>query len=95
MSDSIHPKKCTLIRTDGTHHEVSCKEGLSDFQRHVGGNIEPVAIMDDSGNPYKSVLLLVNEDGQSENLEWNVIASRLAKQIIVGNVLVIPKEYLN
>ena len=95
MSDSITPKKCTLLRTDGTHYEVSCKEGLHDFQRHVGGPIEPVTLIDDAGNPYKNIIMLVNEEGLLQNLSWNPVASRLSNKVIVGNVLIIPKEYLN
>ena len=95
MSDSIIPKKCTLLRTDGTHYEVSCSKGLKDFQHHVDGPIEPVTLLDDAGNPYKNIIMLVNEEGFLRNLSWNPIASRLSNKVIVGDVLIIPKEYLN
>lgn len=95
MSDSITPKKCTLLRTDGTHVEVTCTRGLQDFQSHVGGPIELVPIIDDAGKPYETVLMLVNEEGLYSQLEYNPVATQLAKKVIVGNVVIVAKEYMN
>ena len=61
-------------------------EDLDDLQRLVGGYIEPLTaqIADDL-----FITMLVNEDGRTQDLEMNWIASALFMREIVGDVVLV------
>ena len=76
----------TLIKADGTETEVKPSKGssfkLEELQKHVGGYIEPVRLVDGK-------TMLVDEDGRSKQLPYNEGASKRAGQTIVGNALIV------
>jgi Domain of unknown function (DUF3846) len=63
---------------------------LTALQQAVGGYIEVVTIPGE-----RHLLLVVNEDGRLKELPPNVTASQLAGQLIVGDVVLIPRELLD
>ena len=72
-------KKITV--NDGESLIVSGgKLSLKDLQKHVGGDIEIIALDNDK-------LMVVNENGINEGLEQNITASIVAGQTILGDVL--------
>lgn len=80
-----------IIRTDGTEISIEPKNGkdfkLNELQPIVGGYIEIVHIEGDN-------LMVVNEEGKLERLPLNVKATELARQVIVGDVLVCNKRMI-
>jgi len=94
MSDS-NPRTCTKLSAEGTTSQVVC-ENLKDFQHHVGGPIEIVSLFSSNGHRYQNTVMLVNEEGMLKGTTLiNALASVLANQIIVGDVLIVPKSFLN
>lgn len=75
----------TIYKTDGTEENVQPKNGkdfkLEELQPVVEGYIEIVRLRDGR-------LMIVNEEGMLMKLPYNRIASQIARQPIVGNVLV-------
>jgi hypothetical protein len=61
---------------------------LPELQEKVGGLIEIVGGGDDW-------LCLANEEGMIKDLPTNTLASRLCGQLIVGDVVVMPKKHFN
>ena len=72
-----------IIKPDGTEIEVNPKNGtdfsLEELQAIVEGYIEPIY--------FEHGVMVVNEEGFMKNLKPNWKASEMARQIIVGNVL--------
>ena len=62
---------------------------LEQLQEAVGGNIEPVRVPESD-----YVTMLVNEDGGLKDLPINRLASMIARQGIVGTVVLIDAEDL-
>ena len=81
-----------LIKADGTQEKVAPLNGenfeLSQLQGFVGGLIELVPL--DEGQ----AVMVVNEEGLLVGLEPNPVASILAGQYIVGDVLLTPSEMI-
>lgn len=75
----------TLIKPDGTIHEVQPMNKqdfqLREIQQNVEGYFEIIHLPEDK-------LMLVNEEGLLKQLQYNLIASMIAGQDIVGNALV-------
>lgn len=61
-------------------------EDLDDLQRLVGGYIEPLTAQ---ASEDLFITMLVNEDGHSQDLEMNWIASALFMREIVGDVVLV------
>jgi len=71
-----------IIKADGTIEEIGDGEiTLAVAQEAVDGFIEVVKLGDGED------VLLVNEDGLARNLPLNAVATKLAGQIVVGNVI--------
>src|SRR5215475_7933873 len=83
-----------LLRADGSQavlaYPADMQGRLTALQQAVGGYIEVVTIPDE---PH--LLLVVNEDGRLQELPANVTASQLAGQLIVGDVVLIPRELVD
>jgi len=82
----------TIIKANGDELNIIPKSGaelsLAQMQEAVGGYIELVPI----NNPdYADKLMFCNEDGHRLGNEPNSVASMMAGQEIVGNVLVCEK----
>lgn len=60
------------------------KFGLEEVQKVVGGYVEVVRL------PH-NMKMLVNEEGILMKLPLNLLASQMANQKIVGDVIVVPK----
>lgn len=73
----------TLIKTNGTEEQIIL-ESLQQIQTLIDGYIEQVNV--DGG------VLMINEDGISQNLPLNDKASALAQQPIRGNVIFATHE---
>ena len=73
------------IKTNGETIEVHPKNGvdfsLEELQGFVGGFIEIVRVDDDR-------IMVVNEEGKLNELPVNGIATYMARELIVGDVLV-------
>tara|TARA_B100000029_G_scaffold317916_1_gene310351 strand:- start:3059 stop:3337 length:279 start_codon:yes stop_codon:yes gene_type:complete len=86
-----------IVDTTGTIKKVNPNNGteftLKELQGFVGGLIENVPIFFDqvSEKPEWDVMLC-NEEGLIKGYEPNEIASRLAQQLIVGNVVLLKNE---
>lgn len=81
----------TLIRVDGSREDVGFNPRLDVLQEAVGGYIEGVSIQ----KVESFVYMYVNEEGGLRKLPLNPIASELALQPIVGNVVLLTEqEYL-
>ena len=65
-------------------HDFKLKE-LQDF---VGGYIEIVHLQENDMVKYNDLVMVVNEEGLMHRLEYNLIASQIVGQDIVGDVLV-------
>ena len=81
----------TLILSDGTTRTMEFSEShvtLSEMQACVGGYIELVHLKD-------GVILVVNEEGRLNNLKPNIIATELAGDYIVGDVLLISSKFID
>jgi hypothetical protein len=83
-----------LLHPDGSSLDVFPGDGqrftLQELQAHVGGYIEPVnTLIETEFNGYTIQIMYVNEDGRMQNLEYNLNASMIAGQHIVGNALVL------
>ena len=81
----------TLILSDGTTMTMEFSEPhvtLSEMQACVGGYIELVHLKD-------GVILVVNEEGRLNNLKPNIIATELAGDYIVGDVLLISSKFID
>lgn len=74
-----------IYKTDGSEENIQPKNGkdfkLEELQPVVEGYIEIVRLRDGR-------LMIVNEEGMLMKLPYNRIASQIAGQPIVGNVLV-------
>jgi Domain of unknown function (DUF3846) len=83
-----------ILRVDGKQEVLaypdSMQARLTALQQAVGGYIEVVTIPGE-----RHLLLVVNEDGRLKELPPNVTASQLAGQLIVGDVVLIPRELLD
>lgn len=81
----------TLIKMDGALEIVHPKDGigkpfkLEELQGYVGGYIESVYL--DNGT-----IMLVNEEGMLRHLDPNPRAALIAKQRIVGDVLIVDNK---
>lgn len=77
------------IKTNGETIEVNPKNGtdysLEELQGFVGGYIEIIEI---NIGFAKGKLMVVNEEGKIDGLPLNTMATLIAGQAIVGNVLV-------
>lgn len=73
----------TLIKTNGTEEQIIL-ESLQQIQTLIDGYIEQINV--DGG------VLMINEDGISQNLPLNDKASALAQQPIRGNVIFATHE---
>ena len=73
-----------LIDTEGDVHQVLGPVSLEKAQELVGGWVQVVQV---PGNPAQQ--MIVNEEGLLENLPYNLIASSIAKQDIVGNAVIV------
>lgn len=75
----------TIYKTDGSFMETKPRNGrdfsLEELKEVVEGYIEIVYLP-------KGMMMVVNEEGHLLKLEPNLLASQLAGQFIVGNVLV-------
>lgn len=75
----------TIYKTDGTEENIQPKNGkdfkLKELQPVVEGYVEIVRLRDGR-------IMVVNEEGMLMKLPYNRIASQIAGQPIVGNVLV-------
>jgi len=80
-----------IIRADGTSEERMPADGkefsLPELQDAVGGYIELITITDGR-------FMVVNEEGLLKKLPMNMVASSLAHQIIVGDVLVCETRFI-
>lgn len=76
-----------LIHADGmvTHVTLPKKDRLATMQAHVGGLIEFVYARYND----KTVTLVVNEEGRLLGLPINQLASLIARQTLVGDVLLL------
>jgi len=78
----------TLIKVDGTKETIIPEKNngklcsLEQMQKAVGGYIELVYLPDHK-------IMVVDEEGICKNKEQNTIATNMANQIIVGDVLII------
>jgi hypothetical protein len=73
-----------IIRVNGIFEEDFKQEpSLEEMQGVVGGYIEAVHILDVPGK-----VMIVNEEGRLKHLPLNIKASTMARQEIVGDVLV-------
>lgn len=80
--------KAIVIRANGTEAEVKPKGKtltLEEMQAAVGGYIERVTIR--GGEVY------VDEDGIAKGLPLNLKASQMAGMDLLGNALVLTREY--
>lgn len=75
----------TVIKVDGSTHEISKFPKLPALQQAVGGYIELVRL---SGGR----VMYVNEEGRLNGLLPNMAASTMANQVIVGDVVVLTAE---
>ena len=78
-----------IIFTNGAEFEVAPQNG-TDFSLHelqgvVGGYIEVVHLSGDD-------IMIVNEEGRLAGLSHNVKASVIARDYIVGNVLLCSRD---
>ena len=85
-----------IIKPDGTVDQMpepaKGADGFSleQLQTAVGGYIEPVhSPIADAADK----VLLADEEGLLKQLQPNIAASTIAARPIVGNLVVIPKEY--
>lgn len=74
------------IKTDGSVNQVEWND-YKDIQKYVGGYFEEI--------PVDDVMICLNEDGLSNNLEYNKLATGILLPITgypaVGNVFVTGK----
>ena len=61
---------------------------LKRLQEYVGGDIQIIALPD-------NMLMVVNENGLSEDLTHNTIASNIANNFIVGTVLICDMDSID
>jgi hypothetical protein len=78
----------THITADGDEVAIERDEPMpfEEFQRLVGGYVEPVS------THHPDMLMLVNEDGRMLGLRHNEHARLLTGRLIVGDVLVMTRE---
>ena len=88
------PETATLIRPNGEQEEIKVST-LEDFQKAVGGYIEPVSCYDDDGNLYRDYVMLVNDEGRINGLPYNSVASWMTHRTISGDVLIVHKTLLD
>jgi len=74
-------EKITVLSPNGSSSEVDYPSNLKGFQTLVGGYIELVYA--------KKKVFVVNEEGIPMGLEHNPKASEMAKQHLVGTVLLL------
>jgi hypothetical protein len=78
------------IKADGSIEQMNPSNGidfsLKELQEAVGGYIEMVYL--------PNGIMVVNEEGLLKGLPLNQLASQLAGQPIVGNVLVCDREQI-
>ena len=75
----------TVIKPEGSTYELGDPTSLKVLQGAVEGYLEPVRLSDGR-------LMYVNEDGRLNRLPPNPAASLLARQDIVGSVVVLTLE---
>lgn len=83
-----------IIRASGAVEQVQVPEGdatLAFMQAAVGGWIEAVPVLNQAG---RFVAMFANEDGRGRGLQYNLMASELAGQTILGDVLVGTRKEL-
>lgn len=83
-----------LLKADGSQeclHRTDRPLSLGELQGHVGGYIEfaPLSVDED---PEEVLELCVNEEGLLITLPLNERASRLAGQVIVGDVVLSTRK---
>lgn len=78
-----------IIFTNGAEFEVSPNNGtdfsLQELQGVVGGYVEVVSLSGDD-------VMVINEEGRLTGLPHNTKASVIARDYIVGNVLVCSRD---
>lgn len=80
-----------IITSSGEERPLKDLE-LKTMQAAVGGYIEFVAVPRSARRSQREGALIVNEDGLLKGLPLNVKATALARQFIVGDVIVISPE---
>jgi len=80
-------KRVTIIKANGETSVLlpDKKPDLKQMQTWVGGLIEPMHIRYNG----KAATMVVNEEGLLESLEMNLVASRIAGQVVVGDVFIL------
>lgn len=78
--------KAMKIYADGTTAVIEIANELEALQQAVGGHIEVVHL------PIDGDLLIVDEEGLIKDREPNKVASLLAQQPIVGDVLIVSEN---
>ena len=86
-----------IIKITGKTENIEPADGkvftLDELQNAVGGYIELVPI---NSGEYEGKLMVVDEEGRLKaDAKLNENASRIAGQIIVGQVIIIDKEQID
>jgi len=81
-----------VIPTDSEPRDEIIEKGnvLKGLQTLVGGYIETVPVLE---NP--DIIMIVNEEGLIHGLPFNMVASQIARQQIVGTAVLVPVEMLD
>ena len=86
-----------IIRPDGSWQPLKTENSrptLKELQKAVNGTIDFVGIP--NGNQVSDkTMLVVNDEGDIKDLEFNQLASYVAMQQLVGNVVWLPKGLLS
>ena len=87
----------TIIKITGEHENIEPSNSsvftLEELQKAVGGYIETVSV---TTGDYAGKLMIVDEEGKlKEDAQVNKEASRIAKQRIVGQVIIIDREQID
>jgi hypothetical protein len=82
-----------ILRVDGTEEDLLPESGnkrltLTQLQKAVGGYIELI-------KSYREGIMFADEDGNMKGRQMNVMASSLAGQKIVGDVVIGSVEELS
>lgn len=86
----------TIIKITGEKENIEPDNGkifsLKELQRAVNGYIQIVPI---TTGEHKNKLMIVDEEGLlKHNPQLNIVASKIAEQKIVGQVIVIDREQI-
>lgn len=91
--------KAIKITTDNEISVVDIQEPtLEGMQEHVGGYIQTARgyTLNDLDVPGKhNLLMIVNEDGFNMDLDYNDVATDLADDFILGDVLIMQEGFVN